>query len=155
MFEREDHWLSEKNSAGLFVDGGSNNMGVDRQALLIVAWPLDFHLHRGVLGWQEGSQVFIQNEHHLHLSCTRRERNTERWGERESKRECENMAEKNRKQKKKEADVIWKGRYRENDKGGRRREREKKWGHNMVMAARVSGEWRGARGRQRERVSEG
>lgn len=76
VFEREDHWLSEKHSAGLFVDGGSYDMGVDRQALLIMAWPLHFHLYCGILSGQERSQVFIQNEHHLDLSCTWRERNT-------------------------------------------------------------------------------
>lgn len=78
MSECEDHRLSEKHSAGLFVDGGGDNMGVDCQALPVVAGPVHFHLHRGVLGGQEGSQVFIQNEHHLDLSCTWRERNAER-----------------------------------------------------------------------------
>lgn len=78
MFECEDHWLNEKHSAGLFVDGRSNYMGVDGQALLIVAWPIHFHLHCGVLSGEEGSQVFIKNEHHLDLSCTLRERNTDR-----------------------------------------------------------------------------
>lgn len=59
VFECEDHRLSKKHSAGLFVDRGSNNMGVDRQALLFMSRPFHFHLHCGVLGGQKGPQVFI------------------------------------------------------------------------------------------------
>lgn len=59
MFEREDNGLNEKHSAGLLVDGGSDHMGVDCQALLIVAQPIHLHLHCGVLRGQEGSHVFI------------------------------------------------------------------------------------------------
>lgn len=74
VFEREDHRLGEKHPAGLFVDGGGDDVGVDRQALLLVAQPVHLHLHRGVLGGQEGAQVFIQDEHHLDLSYARREK---------------------------------------------------------------------------------
>ena len=69
MFEGVDHRLREEHSARLFVDGGRDDVGVDCQPLLIVAWPLHFHFHRGVLSGQEGSQVFIEDEHHLDLSC--------------------------------------------------------------------------------------
>lgn len=89
VFECEDHWLSEKHSARLFVDGGSDYMGVDRQALLILARPFHVHFHRCVLGGQKGSQVFIENEYHLDLSCTQRERYTKRWKER--KRKAQNV----------------------------------------------------------------
>lgn len=37
MFECEDHRLGEKHSAGLFIDGGSDHMGIDRQMLPIMA----------------------------------------------------------------------------------------------------------------------
>lgn len=76
VFECEDHRLGEKHSARLFIDGGGDYMGVDRQALLILARPVHIHFHRGVLGGQEGSQVLIENENHLDLSCTQRETNT-------------------------------------------------------------------------------
>lgn len=71
VFEREDHRLSEEHSAGLFVDGGSDYVGIDRQPPLFMARPVHFHLHRGVLGGQKGSKVFVENEHHLDLSCAR------------------------------------------------------------------------------------
>jgi len=84
MFECEDNWLSEKHSAGLFVDGGSNYMGVDCQALLLKIRPLHFHFHCSILSGQEGSQIFIQNEHHLYLSY-KENSNTKRLGENYSK----------------------------------------------------------------------
>jgi len=89
VFESEDHWLDEKHPAGLFVDGGSDYMRVDRQALLVVARPVNFHLQSGVLSGQEGSQVFIKNEHHLDLSCTWRRRETHKGEEKESERKSQ------------------------------------------------------------------
>lgn len=75
VFESENYWLSEKHSARFFVDGGRDHVGVDLQVLL-EAWPVHVHFHRGVLSEQKGSQVFIENEYHLDLSCTQRESTT-------------------------------------------------------------------------------
>lgn len=69
VFEREDDGLGEKDPAGLFVDGGGDDVRVDGQPLLIVPRTVGVHLHRGVLGGQEGAQVFIHNKHHLDLPC--------------------------------------------------------------------------------------
>lgn len=69
MFESEYHRLSEKHSAGLFVNGGSYYIGINCQTLLFVVWSFQFHLHRSVLRGKEGSQVFVQNENYLYLSC--------------------------------------------------------------------------------------
>lgn len=77
MFESEDHWLSQKHSARLLVDGGGDYVRVNCQLLLIVAYPLHFHFYCGVLRGQKSSQVFVENEHHLDLSCTRGEKKDE------------------------------------------------------------------------------
>ena len=71
VFEREDHWLCEEHPAGL-LDGGGDHVAVDRQAPPTprLARPrVKLHLHRGVLGGQEGAQVLVQDKHHLHRAC--------------------------------------------------------------------------------------
>lgn len=69
MFECKDDGLSEKHSAGLFVDGGSYHVRVDGQALPLEARPVRFQLHCRVLRGQESSQILVQNEYHFYLSC--------------------------------------------------------------------------------------
>lgn len=68
MFECEDHWFSQKDSTGLFVNGGGNYMGINCKVPFFTHWPFHLHFHSGVLGGQEGSQIFIENKHHLDLS---------------------------------------------------------------------------------------
>lgn len=83
MFEGEDHRLCEEHPAGLFVDGCGDYVGIDGQTLAIALGPgVHVHLHCGVLGGQKGSQVFVENEHHLDLSCTAGEKK-QRGGEKD------------------------------------------------------------------------
>lgn len=68
MLQGKNHWVVNEYAAGLFVDGGGDDVGVDGHRH-VAAVSLVGHPDGGVLGAEELAQVFVEHENQLSDSC--------------------------------------------------------------------------------------
>lgn len=68
MLQGKNHWVINEHTAGLFVDGGGDDVRVDGHGH-IAAVGFIGHLDGGVLSSEELAQVLVQHKNQLGDSC--------------------------------------------------------------------------------------